>query len=171
MAIAGIDCGLDGAIVIIDGLSFEPQLHLYIAPTLGKGRRAYDMQRMRQILCEHHVERAFLERQQPIKSFGGRTQGAVQSFSTGLGYGTWQGLLAGLQIPFETISPQTWQKVMFTGVVAGDTKAKSALVAQRLHPRIDWRRTPRCKDPHDGLTDALCIAEYGRKQLARGVAA
>jgi hypothetical protein len=122
---------------------------------------------MREILCGVHLEHVWLERQQTIKSIGGRTQGALQSFSTGRGYGMWQGLLAGLQIPFETVSPKTWQAEMFKGVVAGDTKAKSALVAQRLHPGIDWRRTPRCKSPHDGLTDAFCIAEWGRRQLSQ----
>ena len=122
---------------------------------------------MRELLCGHAIEHVWLERQQTIKSFGGRTQGAVQSFSTGLGYGMWQGLLAGLQIPFDTVSPQVWQKSMFVGVTAGDTKAKSALVAQRLHPTVDWRRTTRCRSVHDGLADAFCIAEYGRRSMAQ----
>lgn len=153
--------------MVIEGPSFALSLRLHITPTLGAGRRAYDLQRMREMLCEHTLEMVFLERQQPIKSSHGRTQGVLQAYSTGLGYGTWQGLLAGLMIPFETISPQTWQAAMHKGVVAGDTKARSALVAQRLHPHVDWRRTPRCRVVHDGLTDAFCIAEYGRRQLAQ----
>jgi hypothetical protein len=167
MVIAGIDCGLDGAVVVLSGPSFALEVHRHITPTLGEGRRAYDLQGMREILSAHTIEMVWLERQQPIKQFGGgATQGSQASFSIGMCYGMWQGLLAAMQIPFETVSPQTWQAAMFKGVVAGDTKAKSALVAQRHHPTVDWRRTPRCKTPHDGLTDAYCIAEFGRRALA-----
>lgn len=172
MAIAGIDPGKDGALVVIGGPSFAPDLHLFITPTLGEGKREYDLQGMRSILCSMPIEHVWLERAQPMRRTSkGQTQGVSSTFSTGLGYGLWQGLLSGLQIPFEIVSPQVWQKVMFLGVSASDTKTASALVAQRLHPRIDWRRTKRCTTLHTGLTDAFCIAEYGRRQLAaRGAA-
>lgn len=167
MAVAGIDVGLDGGVVIIAGPSFAPDLHLFTTPTIGDGRRVYDLQQMREILRMHPLDLVVLERQQTIhRGRNGYTQGSMASFSIGLGYGLWMGLLAGLSIPFETVAAKTWQKAMHSDVTAGDTKARSALVAQRLHPTISWRRTPRCKKPHDGLTDAFCIAEWGRRKLA-----
>lgn len=45
------------------------------------------------------------------------------------------------------------------------SKAASALVAQRLWPGVDWRASARCSKPHDGLTDAACIAEWGRRRF------
>lgn len=167
MAVGGIDPGKDGAIVVIAGPSFAPTIHCYVTPTLGTGRREYDLQQMREILRAHTFDHVVLERQQTIHSNRiGYTQGSVASFSIGLSYGLWMGLLAGLSIPFETVPPKTWQKVMHAGVGGGDTKARSALVAQRLHPTVDWRRNARCKGPHEGLVDAFCIAEWGRRKLA-----
>lgn len=158
--VIGIDNGLDGGVCILAG-----EVYRYVTPTLGEGKRSYDMQRMRAILNEGPPvfggPYAFIERAQAMPK-----QGVSSTFSTGFGFGVWQGLLSGLGIPFEIVSPQTWQKAMFMGVSAGDTKAKSALVAQRVQPGVDWRKSPRCKNPHDGLTDAFCIAEWGRRQLA-----
>jgi hypothetical protein len=165
MAIAGIDPGKDGAVVVIAGPSFAPEIHRYVTPMLGEGRREYDLQRMRGILLSHTLEHVALERQQPM-STRGQFDGSKQAFGTGLGYGLWMGLLSGLAIPFEVVISKTWQKVMHKDVMGPDTKTKSALVAQRLHPTIDWRRSTRCKGPHDGLVDAFCIAEWARRRLA-----
>ncbi len=168
MAVAGIDVGLDGGVCIVAGPSFAPDRHLFVTPTIGTSRRSYDLQQMREILKMHPLDLVVLERQQSIhRGRNGYTQGSLASFSIGLGYGLWMGLLAGLSIPFETVAAKTWQKTMHQDVTAGDTKARSALVAQRLHPTVSWRRTPRCKKPHDGLTDAFCIAEWGRRRLAQ----
>ena len=72
--------------------------------------------------------------------------------------------------PAAMAHPRTWQAVMLAGLDKTDTKRASAIAAIRYQPSVDWRATPRCKKPHDGLTDAFCIAEYGRRQLVkRGV--
>ncbi len=52
---------------------------------------------------------------------------------------------------------------MLRGLPGKDTKTKSILAASRLFPRVDLRRTARSKVAHDGLTDALLIAEFGRR--------
>jgi hypothetical protein len=114
------------------------------------------------------LEHVWIERQQAMGfKRRGRTQGVSTSFSVGEGFGLWKGLLAGLQIPFEIVGPRTWQTALFADVPGADSKVKAALLAQRLHPTVDWRRTPRCKDPHEGLCDAFGIAEWGRRQLAK----
>jgi hypothetical protein len=172
MASAGIDPGKDGALVIIDGPSFAPEIHQFVTPTLGKGKREYDLQGMRALLCSHALEHVWIERAQGMRrTVLGRTQGVSSTFSIGAGFGMWLGLLAGLRIPFDVVSSQVWQKAMFLGVSGSDTKAKAAIVAQRLHPHVPWTRTSRCTTFHEGLVDAFCIAEYGRRQMAaRGAA-
>jgi hypothetical protein len=168
MAIAGIDPGKDGGLVVFEGPSFAIEVHRYVTPVLGDGRRVYDGQRMREMLCGHRLEMIFLELQQAMRGHG-KFDGAVASFSTGNGFGLWEGLLIGLQIPYEIVNPKTWQAVMLKGVVGPDTKTKAALVARRLRPDVDWRADPtsrRSVKLHTGICDAFCIAEYGRRAMA-----
>jgi crossover junction endodeoxyribonuclease RuvC len=162
MDIVAIDPGLDGGICILRGRVVQT----FVAPTLGTGKRSYDVAEMRRILHDHISvltgAQAFLERAQAMPG-----QGVSSMFSVGFGFGLWQGLLAGLRIPVEIVSPQSWQREMFKGLPKGDTKASSALIAQRLRPDVDWRKSPRCRKSHDGITDAFCIGEYGRRLLAQ----
>jgi hypothetical protein len=67
------------------------------------------------------------------------------------------------KIPYDRITPQAWQKVMLPGCKPGDTKRRALEVARRLWPSRDWRATPRCTTPHDGLIDATLIAEWARR--------
>jgi crossover junction endodeoxyribonuclease RuvC len=163
MIVLGIDNGLDGGVFAI---RLETKVSMkFVTPTLGVGKRSYDLGAMAAIvegLVRGESSHAFIERAQAMPG-----QGVSSMFSIGLGYGMWQGILAGLQIPFEVVSPQRWQKEMFVGVNKADTKAASATVAQRLRPDVDWRASTRCRKPHDGLTDAFCIAEYGVRELAK----
>jgi crossover junction endodeoxyribonuclease RuvC len=156
--ILGIDNGLDGGFVALE----HDTLQAHIMPTLGTGKRSYDLGQIARLLRPYSngASFAFLERAQAMPG-----QGVASMFSIGLGFGMWQGLLTGLQIPFEIVSPQKWQREMFVGISGDGTKVRSALVAQRLRPEFDWRASPRCRKPHDGLTDAFCLAEYGRRRI------
>ncbi len=87
-------------------------------------------------------------------------QGVVSTFNFGLGWGLVRGICCGLGLPYQLVRPQEWKKVM----LKGHPKGSEYLVASRLWPDADWKRTPRCTIPHDGLVDAALIAEYGRRQ-------
>ena len=52
---------------------------------------------------------------------------------------------------------------MFRGLPKGKTKDLSRQKAKQLFPKEDFRRTPKCKKAHDGMCDALCLAEYIRR--------
>lgn len=78
--------------------------------------------------------------------------GVASAFKFGQSYGFLRGLLIANKIPFEEVTPQTWQKVMGCRT-KGDknvTKAK----AQQLFPQV--------KVNH-GNADGLLIAEYCRR--------
>ena len=163
MVYIGIDNGLDGAIVVLDAQGRV--LRKAVMPTLGqegKGKREYDEQGIVRILTDwiEHDPTVFLERAQAMPK-----QGVSSTFSIGKGYGTIRGILAALRFPYEIVGPRDWQKVMFAGVDHSDTKRASAVVAGRLAPDEDWRATDRSRVPHDGQTDAFCIAEHGRRKL------
>lgn len=102
-------------------------------------------------------------------------------------------LIAAFELPYTLVQPKVWQKVMWQGVpehrkppkkltkkelkakAAGkkvrtpnpkgsiDTKMMSLIAAKRLFPTADLMATPKCTTAHDGLVDALLIAEYGRR--------
>jgi hypothetical protein len=62
-----------------------------------------------------------------------------------------------------------WQRKMFVGVsMKLDTKVKSEIVAKRLFPTADFRKSDRARVAADGLTDAACIAMYGLRDSSLG---
>ena len=67
------------------------------------------------------------------------------------------------EIPYQLVRPQKWQKQLFQGMIVKDTKIASAEWCKRKYPKYDFRRTQRCKIPHDGKTDSCCIANYALK--------
>lgn len=70
---------------------------------------------------------------------------------------------------FYLIAPKTWQKtvwmhcdkVMDSNKV--NTKKTSLACAKRLWPNDSFLKNERCKIPHDGIVDAMLIAEAGRR--------
>ena len=64
------------------------------------------------------------------------------------------------------VPPKSWQSVMFGGLPKSDTKAMSYIVRVRLLPGASWLASPRCKKPHDGMTDAALITTYGSRTLS-----
>lgn len=79
-------------------------------------------------------------------------QGVRSVFTFGTNFGFWQGLLTGLKLPYEKITPGTWQRSLKC-LSQGDknvTKRK----AQQLFPNQ--------KITH-AVADAILIAEFGRR--------
>jgi crossover junction endodeoxyribonuclease RuvC len=161
-ATLGIDPGLDGGIAWI----FPDRVEARVAPTLPaskSGKRRFDVTAMVAILKANPIELAIIEAVSAAP-MAGRVQGTTSMFGFGRGLGLWEGILAALAIPHLAVSPQVWKK----SILAGTAKDKPAAIAfaQGLFPGVSLLPTPRCRIPHDGLADALCLAEYGRRLLA-----
>lgn len=86
-------------------------------------------------------------------------QGSVSMFNFGANFGFIKGLLAANNLPYELVRPQKWKR-MFS---CTSDKNTSVDVAHRLFPNVDLRRTTRCSKPHDGIAEALLMAEYCRR--------
>jgi crossover junction endodeoxyribonuclease RuvC len=158
----GIDPGLNGAVAAIasDGSvgvypteSFKAKRgnDFNILWMVGKAdavRAMYDREQC-DIFCT-------IEKQQPYPK-----QGGASNFKTGKGFGLWLGILAAMQIPYEIVTPQKWKKEL----LAGTDKSKGAAInkAQALFPGVSLLRTDKCRTPHDGMAEALLIAECGRR--------
>lgn len=86
-------------------------------------------------------------------------QGVTSCFSFGQNFGFILGLLTAFRIPYELVRPQKWKKEFS----CTSDKNTSIEVAQRLFPGVDLRKTPKCTKPHDGVCEALLLAEYARR--------
>lgn len=159
--VIGIDPGVHGGIAILK----LPKLNVYPMPIIGD--KEYDMQRIKTLLWfarmlegkSTHTAVCYIERQHCMPG-----EGLPRTFKTGFGFGMLQGILTGLEIPFVVVNAKEWQKEIFKGLPKDqDTKVSSALVAQRLFPKTEFRATERSRTIADGMTDATCIAEYGMR--------
>lgn len=94
-------------------------------------------------------------------------QGLSSTFKFGRNVGMMEGLLMGVGIPYEMVTPQTWQKSLgVTRTSAGESKTehkrKLKEKAQKLFPR-------HAKHITNNTADAILMAEFCRRRHARKV--
>lgn len=153
ITVLGIDPGLMG------GLAFLNESGITLIPMPTIAGKDFDIQAIKKYLVEFNPTLTVLEQQISMPG-----QGLSSTLQTGKGFGILLGLLAGMNMPHQVVSAKSWQHKLFTGVSAKlDTKAKSEIIAKRIFPSADFRRSDRSRVNADGLTDAACIAEYARR--------
>lgn len=89
-------------------------------------------------------------------------QGVSSMFTFGMGYGSILGMAAALSVPVELVTPQRWKSTVLHGTAKD--KASAIAYCRRVFPSVPLV-LPRCRSPHDGLADSLCLLEYGRRVL------
>jgi crossover junction endodeoxyribonuclease RuvC len=155
--VVGIDPGQDGAIAVLNG----QDSYAIKTPTIEfKGKTRYHAPEMVRVLRSiKGTSLVILEKVTSNPKYGH----VMSAFTFGIGFGMWLGILAALELPHQLITPQLWKKT----VLAGTAKDKQAAIefALRRYPQISLLATPRSKKPHDGIADAICLAEYGRQLL------
>jgi hypothetical protein len=146
--VLGIDPGLGGGLALIDddGVMIEKMPVVESELDLAEATRWLKAHRERIGLAVLEQVHAFQKASKSSMLKFGRTVGAIE------------GLLAALEIPMMSVRPHVWCKEMHAGAVAETAKAKSRQVAGRLFPSVPVGK-------HDGMIDALLIAEYGRRKL------
>jgi hypothetical protein len=176
--IVGVDPGKTGAIAILHpGL----QVITHIIPLIGNELDLSALNVLLEYFTDEPNVHFFVE---DVHAIFGSAAGAT--FNFGFVCGAIQMGVIGTRCPFTLIQPKTWQKVIYQGIpeirkpviqikvgkragqsIPGrlDTKKMSEIAAKRLFPTVDLRATNRCKKSHDGIVDALLIAEYGRRFL------
>ena len=88
-------------------------------------------------------------------------QGVTGMFRFGQNLGQWQGLLAGLELPYTMVTPQAWKKHM--GLIKAD-KGRSIELARTFWPQ-HAETTFKYKLADEGRAEASLIAKYGWEQL------
>ena len=91
-------------------------------------------------------------------------QGVVSMFNFGHNLGFIEGVLKACAIPYQLVPPQTWKKEFS---LTSD-KARSIEVCQSLFPNVSLLATDRSRKPHDGIAEALLMAEYARRKMYNG---
>lgn len=88
-------------------------------------------------------------------------QGVTSMFNFGASYGYIKGVLEAFRIPYQEIPPQRWKKEFGLN----SDKATSVEVCRKLFPDVNLLATECSKKPHDGMAEALLMAEYARRKL------
>lgn len=94
-------------------------------------------------------------------------QGVASSFKFGDGYGQIKGLCAGLGYPFILVTPQQWKKTILNGYDWKGNKDSSIAYVKQRYPDINLKPTERSRKDSHGLADAVCLAEYGLREVRR----
>lgn len=146
--IAGVDPGATGGVCFYD-LENERVVHIASMP---------DPEGFIEIFKQYkkQLKIVFVERQ-----WAHSKQGLVSAFTLGTHYGILQGILTTLKIPFVTVAPQSWQCYFFgkDGLKGRKFVKKLSLEkAKELHPEAEIK--------HDGHSDAVLIAEFGKILLS-----
>ena len=147
MTYIGIDPGANGAICAIDDKGAILASEVFDPDVLVSTVR---------FLCENGQASCVLEK---VGAMPG--QGVVSMFRFGENYGYIQGVLRCFCVPYELVTPGKWKKEFS---VTGD-KNTSIMVCKRLFPGAVLKRTEKCKKDHDGLAEALLMAEYARRHF------
>lgn len=175
MIYLGIDPGKNGGLAALtdDGVPFG------VAPMpLLKGdcdqHDPYDLVTIRRTLIARKRESdgqvfATVEKSTPMpgkfKGAGGKTisSSGYSQFGRGVARG-WRWILEALEIEYQLVAPITWQSAMLAGAPGETTKQQAAAVAKRLFPRFELRPPPPATKMHEGMVDAILIAEWGRRK-------
>lgn len=90
-------------------------------------------------------------------------QGVTSMFTFGKSAGFIEGVLSACGIPYQLVPPQKWKKEYSLG----SDKKKAVEVCEHLFPTVSLYRTKKCTTKHDGMAEALLMAEYARRLICR----
>jgi hypothetical protein len=156
----GIDCGLDGALVILNSTGIVSMRDM---PTKKEGkRRAIDIEALDRWF--EQIKR--LKSIAVVEDPGRHAPSAAGLRSMTYSFAVIEALLVSHGIQYTTVGARKWQKQFLHRPedLEGkfDTKAAALVSANNIWKGTDWRRTKRSKKAFDGYVDAALIAEYGR---------
>jgi crossover junction endodeoxyribonuclease RuvC len=158
--VLGIDPGLDGGIALLDlsclGTVIVTPMFVRKSPR-GKGRQI-DVGMLRYAIADwrtkYLIEFAAVEEVHAMPK-----QGVTSTFTFGEGYGRITGALEALSIDIVDVPATVWKKKVLAGLP--HDKAGAISFCKQHYPNVLLIPCGK-RVEHDGVADALCIAEYAR---------
>lgn len=176
-AYIGIDPGLDGGLafwVPRENLITATVIPLRVAGTSQKGADKSEVDvvacmqwigaQYKPTIMQTLVTTAVIEKVSAMPH-----QGVCSMFNFGMTFGKLTGMLeimAAASVSKDgvgtfgalRVTPQTWKKLVLAGTQHG--KGDAIAHVKNRFPHVNLLPTPRCRKPHDGMADAICMAEY-----------
>lgn len=148
MIVVSADPGMKGGLAILNttsGIALAAPM-----PTIGK---EIDYRKIHEAFTTSTPDLIVIEK---VHAMPG--QGVTSMFNFGLGYGALVALATVSATRLVLVTPQMWKK----HVLAGTNKDKNAAIqfCNHTYPSVNLI-LPRCRTPHDGIADAICLAHYG----------
>lgn len=166
--IIGIDPGLDGGVCRMwtrRKTSSPDNMMAFPMPTKpgAQGGRDVDALALWELIREvaNDVAAVFVESVHAMPS-----QGVSSTFKFGVGFGKVLGVVESQELALELVTPQRWKKSILSGL--GREKSDAIRWVMSRFPTVKLLASPKCKKPHDGMAEAVCIAEFGRRVLFGG---
>jgi crossover junction endodeoxyribonuclease RuvC len=150
MRSVGIDPGKVGGLALLADGEHPAE----IMPIIGKDINCRELVR---ILTEWKPDIVVVESVAAMPK-----QGVTSVFTFGKGFGMILGVLEGMNISYRLVKPQEWKGL----VLHGTAKDKDAAVqfVHRAYPDVNLMPGKK-RTPHDGIADAVCLAEYGIRKF------
>ncbi len=170
--IIAIDPGKHGGIV---SLTENRDVQTFFIPKIGNEVDVRGIQEIFFTLFNSDRDEVIIEKVHAI--YGSSSS---STFTFGYVCGLLEGIIVGNNFRYSMVTPKEWQKIMFEGIEpiykpskkkgkgTLETKKMAELAYKRLFPKVDLYKTEngnKSKKVHDGLVDALLIAEYARRIL------
>lgn len=162
MSVLGVDPGGDGGFVLLDMEASSAEF--LVTTTLDETinfKPIIEWLTIRKPIIKY----CFLEHVSPIFR-----SAASSTFKFGRNFGQVEGILATMGIDYTLVRPKAWQKVVHDDnelVSKVPAKARSYNSMKKLYSKFSGEMIrlagDQAKYEHNGLIDALLIAEYGRR--------
>lgn len=148
MIVLAIDPGMKGGVAMLD-----TSLNKVLASPMPLIGKELDYKRIHSTITSVTPDVIVIEKVHAMPK-----QGVTSMFNFGMNYGSLIALSAISSARLVLVTPQMWKK----HVLAGTNKDKDAAIQFCTHtyPSIELVQ-PKCRKPHDGVADAICLAHYG----------
>jgi len=154
----GIDPGLEGAFVILKDQNIH-EVHLMPLIKTAASKKRISPVGLKELVG--HL--ATFKDMKVSMEYLMNTPGKQGTFAFGDGYGMVRGMLVYAGLPPNYVLPKHWKKDVMPNMPAD--KIASCVAAARLYPEAKAYMLKPRGGLHDGIGDAICIAEWGRRNL------
>lgn len=151
MVYMGIDPGKNGGIAFLIQTDYEDTVLAY------PFSEDILIDKINELCMKHHIE-CVVEDVHAMPH-----QGVVSMFNFGKNFGFIQGCLRSFEIDFKLVSPIKWKKELN---VTSD-KHTSIARCKELFPDVNLLKNKRCRKEHDGMAEAVLLAEYCRRNYVK----